>query len=298
MSLDEKFSEDVFKVKPQYICAVVAVVVAIFSLFVVRETETVFIVRFGKVVRQVENAGLYFKTPLIDHIVSFDKRILQVYSPAKEIIANDQKRLIVDAYAKYRIRNTKTFYETLRNEQGANARVSSMLDSIMRQVVATNPLASFLTTKRTQMMEDIQKLLAEQTKEFGIEIIDVRIIRADLPVENSDAIFKRMKTEREKEAQELRSQGKEEATIIMAEADKEAKEIKSKAEMEANKIIGKAEAEAINIHAKAFSKDERFYNFYRTMQVYQKTLPEQKIIISTKDNKFLKELKDSNGSKQ
>lgn len=297
MSFDKEFNENIFKVKPQHISVVVAVVVAIFSLFVVKETETVFIVRFGKVVRQVENAGLYFKTPLIDHIVSFDKRILQVYSPAKEIIANDQKRLIVDAYAKYRIRNTKTFYETLRNEQGANARVSSMLDSIMRQVVATNPLASFLTTKRTQMMEDIQKLLAEQTKEFGIEIIDVRIIRADLPVENSDAIFKRMKTEREKEAQELRSQGKEEATIIMAEADKEAKEIKSKAEMEANKIIGKAEAEAINIHAKAFSKDEKFYNFYRTMQVYQKTLPEQKIIISTKDNKFLKELKDSNSIK-
>ena len=297
MSFDKEFNENIFKVKPQHISVVVAVVVAIFSLFVVKETETVFIVRFGKVVRQVENAGLYFKTPLIDHIVSFDKRILQVYSPAKEIIANDQKRLIVDAYAKYRIRNTKTFYETLRNEQGANARVSSMLDSIMRQVVATNPLASFLTTKRTQMMEDIQKLLAEQTKEFGIEIIDVRIIRADLPVENSDAIFKRMKTEREKEAQELRSQGKEEATIIMAEADKEAKEIKSKAEMEANKIIGKAEAEAINIHAKAFSKDEKFYNFYRTMQVYQKTLPEQKIIISTKDNKFLKELKDGNSIK-
>ena len=166
-----------------------------------------------------------------------------------------------------------------------------MLDSIMRQVVATNPLLSFLSTQRGKMMDDIQKLLAEQTKEFGVEIIDVRIIRADLPVENSEAIFKRMKTEREKEAQELRSQGKEEATIIIASADKEAKEIKSNAEKEASKIIGKAEAKAIKIHSDAFSKDPKFYEFYKTMQVYQKTLPEQNIIISTKDNDFLKGLK-------
>ena len=282
-------------IKPQFVCAVVAILIAFFSLFIVQETETVFIVRFGKVVRQIDEAGLYIRTPFIDNIDSFDKRILQVYTPAKEIIASDQKRIIVDAYAKYRITNTKTFYETLRNEQGANIRISSMLDSIMRQVVATNPLLSFLSTQRGKMMDDIQKLLAEQTKEFGVEIIDVRIIRADLPVENSEAIFKRMKTEREKEAQELRSQGKEEATIIIASADKEAKEIKSNAEKEASKIIGKAEAKAIKIHSDAFSKDPKFYEFYKTMQVYQKTLPEQNIIISTKDNDFLKGLK--NGSK-
>ena len=281
--------------KPQFICVVVAILIAFFSLFIVQETETVFIVRFGKVVKQIDKAGLYIRTPFIDNIDSFDKRILQVYTPAKEIIASDQKRIIVDAYAKYRITNTKTFYETLRNEQGANIRISSMLDSIMRQVVATNPLLSFLSTQRGKMMDDIQKLLAEQTKEFGVEIIDVRIIRADLPVENSEAIFKRMKTEREKEAQELRSQGKEEATIIIASADKEAKEIKSNAEKEASKIIGKAEAKAIKIHSDAFSKDPKFYEFYKTMQVYQKTLPEQNIIISTKDNDFLKGLK--NGSK-
>lgn len=280
-----------FKVKPQFICIAFALIVCMFSIFVVRETETIFVVRFGKVVRQIDKAGLYFRTPLLDNIASFDKRILQVYSPAKEIIASDQKRLIVDAYAKYKITNTKAFYENLKNEQGANMRVSSMLDSIMRQVVATNPLSSFLTTQRAQMMDDIQKLLSEQTKGFGIEIIDVRIIRADLPVENSEAIFKRMKTEREKEAQELRSQGKEEATIIMAEADKEALEIKSKAQMEASKVIGKAEAEAIRIHSSAFSKDKEFYGFYRTMQVYKNTLPNQKIIISTKDNSFLSGIK-------
>lgn len=279
------------KLKPQFICIAVAVIFCIFSIFIVKETETIFVVRFGKVVRQVDKAGLYFRTPLVDSIASFDKRILQVYSPAKEIIASDQKRLIVDAYAKYKITNTKAFYESLRNENGANIRVSSMLDSIMRQVVATNPLNSFLTTQRSQMMENIQNLLAKQTKEFGIEIIDVRIIRADLPIENSDAIFKRMKTDREKEAQELRAQGKQEAMIIMAEADKEALEIKSKAEMEANKIKGKAEAEAIKIHNSAFSKDPKFYDFYRTMQVYQKTMPEQNMIISTKDNEFLQKLK-------
>ena len=297
MNVDERsFNVGFFNLlKPQFICVAVAILIAFFSLFIVQETETVFIVRFGKVVKQIDKAGLYIRTPFVDNIDSFDKRILQVYTPAKEIIASDQKRIIVDAYAKYRIINTKTFYETLRNEHGANVRISSMLDSIMRQVVATNPLLSFLSTQRGKMMDDIQKLLAEQTKEFGVEIIDVRIIRADLPVENSEAIFKRMKTEREKEAQELRSQGKEEATIIIASADKEAKEIKSNAEKEASKIIGKAEAKAIKIHSDAFSKDPKFYEFYKTMQVYQKTLPEQNIIISTKDNDFLKGLK--NGSK-
>ena len=278
-------------VKMQWLFLVLAVVAAMFSLFVVQETETTFVVRFGKVIRQIDSAGLYIKTPFIDNIATFDKRILQVYSPAKEVIANDQKRLIVDAYAKYKIVDTKKFYENLRNEQGANVRISSMLDSIMRQVVATNPLSSFLTTQRSQMMENIQTLLSNQTKEFGIDIIDVRIIRADLPVENSDAIFKRMKTEREKEAQELRSQGQQEATIIMATADKEAKEIRSKAQMEASKIMGKADAEAIKMYSRAFSKDPKFYEFYKTLEVYKNALPEQKIIISTKDNEFLKGLK-------
>ena len=278
-------------IKPQFIVIIFCVVISMFSLFVVQETETAFIVRFGKVIRQIDTAGLYVKAPFIDNIASFDKRILQVYSPAKEVIASDQKRLIVDAYAKYRIKNTKKFYESLRNEHGANIRISAMLDSIMRQVVATNPLSSFLTTQRSQMMENIQTLLTSQTKDFGIEVIDVRIIRADLPSENSEAIFKRMKTEREKEAQELRSQGKQEATIIMASADKEAKEIKSKAQMEANKIIGKAEGQAIKIYTSAFSKDQKFYEFYKTMDVYKKTMSDQNIIISTKDNEFLNRLK-------
>ena len=279
------------KVKRFFIVLCIILITGIFSLFTVRETETIFIVRFGKVIRQINNAGLYIKTPLIDKIAIFDKRILQVYSPAKEVIASDQKRLIVDAYAKYRIIDTKKFYETLRNEYSANLRISSMLDSIMRQVVATNPLSSFLTTQRGQMMEDIQKLLTEQTKEFGINIIDVRIIRSDLPSENSEAIFKRMKTEREKEAQELRSQGKQEATVIMASADREAKEIKSKALMEASRIKGKADAESTRIYSNSFSKDAKFYEFYKTLQVYKKSLPKQKILISTKDNEFLKILK-------
>lgn len=279
------------KIKPQYICLFVAVLFCFFSLFIVQETETAFIVRFGKVVKQIDKAGLYIKTPFIDHIASFDKRILQVYSPAKEVIANDQKRLIVDAYAKYKITDTKKFYESLRNEQGANMRISSMLDSIMRQVVATNPLSSFLTTQRAQMMENIQTLLTNQTKDFGIDIIDVRIIRADLPQENSEAIFKRMKTEREKEAQELRSQGKQEAIIIMASADKEAKQIKSTAQMNASKIMGRADAEATKIYSNAFSKDPKFYDFYKTMEVYKNTLPKQKIIINTKNNSFLDKLK-------
>lgn len=288
---EKELNFDTGKLKAQGLGAIIVVLALIFSLFTVQETETAFVVRFGKIVKQINDAGLYIKTPFIDHIATFDKRILQVYLPSKEVIANDQKRLVVDAYAKYKIVDAKKFYENMRNEQGANIRMSSMLDSIMRQVVATNPLSSFLTTKRSQMMENIQTLLADQTKDFGIKIIDVRIIRADLPVENSEAIFKRMKTDREKEAQELRSQGLQEATIIMASADKEANEIRSQAQMEASRIMGKADAVAIKTYSKAFSKDPKFYEFYKTLEVYKNSLPEQKIIISTKDNDFLKGLK-------
>ena len=282
---EKELNVDTGKLKAQGLGAIIVVLALIFSLFTVQETETAFVVRFGKIVKQINDAGLYIKTPFIDHIATFDKRILQVYLPSKEVIANDQKRLVVDAYAKYKIVDAKKFYENMRNEQGANIRMSSMLDSIMRQVVATNPLSSFLTTKRSQT------LLADQTKDFGIKIIDVRIIRADLPVENSEAIFKRMKTDREKEAQELRSQGLQEATIIMASADKEANEIRSQAQMEASRIMGKADAVAIKTYSKAFSKDPKFYEFYKTLEVYKNSLPEQKIIISTKDNDFLKGLK-------
>ena len=276
---------------PYWISFGVLVLFCITSLFIVRETETAFVVRFGKVVRQVDMAGLYFKTPLLDKAVVFDKRILQVYSPAKEVIASDQKRLIVDAYAKYKIVDTKKFYETLRNENGANVRISAMLDGVMRRIVATNPLSYFLTTQRGQMMENIQNLLAEQTKEFGITIIDVRIIRADLPVENSDAIFKRMRTDREKEAQELRSQGKQEATIIMASADKEAKEIKSKAQMEAQKIMGKADATATQIYAGAFAKDPKFFEFYKTMDVYKNAVSNKNVVLSTQNSELLNKMK-------
>ena len=296
LCMDKDKQSNVFNLQtsmktPYWFALGALVLFCITSLFVVRETETAFVVRFGKVVRQIDVAGLYVKTPLLDKVVDFDKRILQVYSPAKEVIASDQKRLIVDAYAKYRITDTKKFYETLRNENGANLRVSSMLDSIMRQVVATNPLSSFLTTQRSQMMENIQNLLATQTKDFGIEIIDARIIRADLPVENSDAIFKRMKTEREKEAQELRSQGQQEATIIMASADKEAKEIKSQAQMEANKIMGKADATATQIYARAFAKDPQFYEFYKTMSLYKQSLNKKDIILTINSNDALKGMK-------
>ena len=288
---EKELNFDTGKLKAQGLFAIIVVLALVFSLFTVQETETAFVVRFGKIVKQINDAGLYIKTPFIDQIATFDKTVFEVYLPSKEVIANDQKRLVVDAYAKYKIVDAKKFYENMRNEQGANIRMSSMLDSIMRQVVATNPLSSFLTTKRSQMMENIQTLLADQTKDFGIKIIDVRIIRADLPVENSEAIFKRMKTDREKEAQELRSQGLQEATIIMASADKEANEIRSQAQMEASRIMGKADAVAIKTYSKAFSKDPKFYEFYKTLEVYKNSLPEQKIIISTKDNDFLKGLK-------
>jgi membrane protease subunit HflC len=263
------------------------------SIFQVNEVETIFIVELGKVVRSIDKAGLHLKVPIIQDVVRFDKRILQVDLPAKEVIASDQKRLVIDAYAKYKINNTKIFYESVRNQFGANNRIASILDSVMRQVVATYPLISLLSTDREIIMRKIEDKLNEQTKQFGIDIIDVRIIRADLPIENSDAIFKRMISDRQKEAQELRSQGNQEAKIIMAKADRKAAEIKSQALMLSAKIRGQADANAAKIYSSTFSKDPAFYEFYQKLVSY-KAIEKNTIILGTKDNSFLDLIKKGN----
>jgi membrane protease subunit HflC len=262
-----------------------------FSLFQVNEVQTIFVVEFGKIVKTIDKPGLHLKLPLIQEIVIFDKRILEVYLPAREVIALDQKRLIIDAYTKYKIVDTKSFYETVRNESGAKNRISSVLDSVMRQVIAKYQLSSLLTEQRTEIMDKIQLLLSDNLSKFGIEVIDVRIIEAELPVANMDAMFQRMKTEREKEAKELRSQGLEEAKIIRAKADKKVITIKSEAQMKANVIKGKADAEATKIYTAAFSKDPEFYKFYKTLDIYQNTLKGKDMIIGIGNNNFFEILK-------
>ncbi len=256
------------------------------SFFIVKEAKTVFVVQFGKIVRRINQPGLYFKIPLIQGIVAFDKRILQIDSPAKEVIAVDQKRLIVDAFAKYRIVDTEKFFKSLFNEVLAIKKISSILDSSMRQTIAKYPLTALLTDKRNDIMLEIKQDLLLSTQEFGVEIVDVRIIRADLPLKNSDAIFERMIMAREKEAKQLRAEGDEEFVAIKANAEKEAKDITSSAYKQAQIIIGQADAKSAKIYSAAFSKDPEFFDFYKTMDFYKNSMHNINMYISSKSNIF------------
>ncbi len=274
-----------------YSICIVVIFVVVMSIFTVKETETVFVVQFGKVMRVVDQSGLHFRVPFIQDIVSFDKRINQVDSPAREVISLDQKRLIVDAYTKYKMINPQAFFETLKDEYGANSRITSILDSSMRQVVASYPLTAFLTAERQSIMERVKDLLIKQTASFGIKIIDVRIIRGDLPTENSESIFLRMKTAREREAGELRAQGSEEAIKIRSEADKMYRQTLAIAKMKAEQIMGKADGEAIKIYASVAKMDPSFFKFYLSMNAYRDSMSDGKktIVLGTK-SEFLKDL--------
>ena len=264
------------------------------SLFSVKETQTVFLVQFGEVVRTVESPGLQARIPLIQDIISFDKRLMQVDSPAREVISLDQKRLIVDAYAKYKITNPSMFYKTLRTTKSADTKITSILDSSLRQVVASNPFVALLSQERMEMMTEVQNILSKQTKDFGVEIVDVRIVRADLPVENSNAIFARMKTEREKEAMQLRAEGFEESEIVKANADREVRQLYANANMNSKMIKGKAEAKASSIYSDAYSKDVKFFEFYKSMDAYKTSLKANNTrIVMSSDDEFLKQLNNS-----
>jgi membrane protease subunit HflC len=261
------------------------------SCFTVKETETVFVVEFGKIRRTVTSPGLHLRVPFVQEIAVFDRRIFQVDSAEKEILSLDQKRLIVDAYCKYKIVQPDVFFKTLQNQVNAFSRISSILDSSMRQVVASFPLVALLSADRSKIMSMVLDLVVKQTAAFGIEVKDVRIIRADLPVENSEAIFIRMKTEREKEAKQLRAEGEEEAQVIKARADRSVREMVANAKMEAEIIVGRAEAEAAKIYAKAFSLDREFFNFYTSMNSYRKYFDKDNTsLIMTTKNSFFKEL--------
>jgi membrane protease subunit HflC len=263
------------------------------SLFTVKETQTAFVVEFGKIIRTVDKAGLNIKVPLLQEVVYFDKRIIQVDSPAREIIALDQKRLIVDAYLKYRITKPSIFFTTLKDQSSADSKITSILDSSMRQVVASYPLAALLSAQRADIMNKIRDIITKQTISFGVDIVDVRIIRADLPAENSESIFLRMRTEREKEAQELRAKGVEESTVIKSQVDRDGRIIKGKAQMEADIIMGSADAKASKIYAQAFSQDPDFFAFYRSMESYQKSInPDNTQLYLTSKHDYLKEMKD------
>jgi len=242
------------------------------SLFVVKETNQAIVLQFGDPKKVIVKPGLQFKIPFIQNVVYLDRRILNLDAPPEEVIASDQKRLIVDAYARFKIVDPLKFYISVGDERVARSRLSTIINSRIRSVLGKQSLATLLSEDRTKQMAIIQEGVNIEAQNFGIQIIDVRIKRADLPQANSEAIFKRMQTEREREAKEFRAKGAEMAVTITSTADKEVTVILANAKKQSEIMKGEGDGQRNRIFANAFGKDPEFFAFYRAMQAYEKAL--------------------------
>ncbi|WP_032139327.1 protease modulator HflC [Rickettsia tamurae] len=245
------------------------------SLFSVDQRQSAVVFQFGEAVRTIENPGLNIKIPFIQNVEFFDKRLLDVEVEAKELTAADGKRVIVDAYAKFQINNPVMFYKTVHDYQGVKIRLTRNLESSMRKVIGKISLSSLLSQERSNVMLNILNQVDGEAKSFGIDVVDVRILRADLPKENSAAIYRRMQTAREKEATQIRAEGQEESVRIRSKADKESKIIIAKAYRDAQIIKGDGDEKAAKIYNSAYSVDPEFYKFYRSLLVYKNSLKKE-----------------------
>ena len=260
-----------------------------FSVFIVKEVNQAIVLQFGDPKRIIMNPGINFKIPFIQNVVFLDKRILNLDTPPEEVIASDQKRLIVDAFARFQIIDPLKFYISVGNERVARSRLSTIINSRIRSVLGTQELQTLLSKDRSKQMASIQEGVNNEAENFGIKIVDVRIKRADLPQANSDAIYKRMQTEREREAKEFRAKGAEMAAEITANADKEVTVILANAEKSSQILKGEGDGRRNKIFADAFGQDPEFFAFYRAMQAYEKALigGETSLILSP-DSEFFK----------
>ena len=248
---------------------IVLLIVAYGTLFTVAQTRQALVVRLGQPIRVITEPGLNYKIPLIDSVIAIDKRILDLENPAQEVFASDQKRLVVDAFARYRIVDPLKFYQAVGSVDGANSRLSSLLNSALRRVLAEAELIQVVRDQREQLMARVREQLDSEAKAFGISVVDVRIRRADLPTENSQAVYQRMQTERQRQAQEFRSKGTQEAQEIRAKADRDVTVLLAEAQSKGEQVRGEGDAERNRIFAEAFGQDPEFFSFYRSMQAYE-----------------------------
>jgi membrane protease subunit HflC len=278
------------KVPKFIIPAIVVIGVVLFqSLFIVQEINQAIVLQFGDPKKIISKAGLNFKLPFIQNVVFLDKRILNLDNAPQEVIASDQKRLIIDAITRFQITDPLKFYISVGNERVARSRLSTIINSRIRGVLGTQELATLLSTDRTKQMAIIQSDVNKEAKSFGIKIIDVRIKRADLPPANSDAIYKRMQTEREREAKEFRAEGAEIAQKIRSTADKDVTVLLANANKKSEIMKGEGDGQRNKIFASAFGRDPQFFAFYRAMQAYETALigGETSMVLSP-DSEFFK----------
>lgn len=251
------------------IVGVLAAILLYASTFVVYQTQQALVLQLGKVRAMIDKPGLYFKIPGIENVVYVDKRILDLDLPAQEVIASDQKRLVVDAFTRYRVTDPLRFYQAVNSIAGANQRLSSIVNSTVRAVLADASFTDVIRTQRSGLMNRIRDDVNRQSLGLGIEVVDVRLRRADLPEANSQAVFQRMQTERQREAADIRAQGSQLAQTIRARADRDVTVIVAEANREAERIRGAGDGERNRIYAETYSRDPAFFSFYRSMQAYE-----------------------------
>jgi modulator of FtsH protease HflC len=273
-----------------------ALVVGYSSLFAVYQTQQALVVRLGNPVRIIDQPGLNFKLPFVDNVIAIDRRILDLEAPAQEVIASDQKRLVVDAFARYSIKEPLKFYQTVGTVDGANLQLSILLNSALRRVLGEATLTQVVRDQRDHLMARVREQLDNEAQAYGIDVVDVRIRRADLPEQNSQAVYQRMQTERQQEAAQFRAQGAQRAQEIRARADRDVTVLIADAQSKGEQTRGEGDGERNRIFAEAYGRDPGFFSFYRSMQAYETGLKSNDTRMLLKpDSEFFRYFVDPSG---
>ncbi|MBI3452985.1 MAG: protease modulator HflC [Rhodospirillales bacterium] len=279
------------------IVAAAVIIVSMSTFYMVDQRKQALVLQFGKPVRVVQEPGLKMKIPFVQDVTLFDRRLLDFDADAQEVIMADQKRLVVDAFARYRIVDPLRFFQTVGTEANMRARLSAIVIASTRNVLGQVPFAAVLTAKRADLMRQISDLVVGEATSFGIEVLDVRIMRADLHPDNSPAIFARMQTEREREAKQERAEGSETAQRIRAEAERDRTITLADAQRQAQILRGQGDADATRIFAEAFNLDGEFYAFYRSLQAYRQALTDgSATLVLTPDSEFFRFFREMRGT--
>jgi membrane protease subunit HflC len=260
------------------------------SLFTLDETELAIVTQLGKFVREVKQPGLHFKIPLIQKEHKFEARVMEYDAAAANIITDDKKHLVIDNYARWKIIDPLKFYQAVGNEFGAQSTLDDIVFSELREELARHTLTEIVSKNRQQIMDKVTEQCSQKASDYGIDVIDVRIKRADLPQDVTHSVFDRMKAERQRMAKKYRSEGEEEAVKVRAQTDKEKTILLADSYMKAEKLKGKGDAEAIRIYAEAYKKDPEFYSFVRTLEAYENSLSEGTTIVLPSDSEFFQYL--------
>lgn len=255
----------------------------------VNEWQQALVIQLGKPVeRGADEPGLYFRIPFIEEVVYFDKRLLEYDAQPREVLTIDKQQIVIDNYSRWRIIDPLRFYQTVRNEVGAQSRLDDILYSNLRENLGRHTLGEIVSDKRSELMVQVARRSDEKMREFGIQVVDVRIKRADLPLQNQQNVFNRMQTERERQAMKFRAEGEEEARKVRSQADKEVEILMAEARRDAEILKGEGDALAVKIFADAYGRDPEFYRFVRTLEAYRRSLDSGTTVVLSADSEFFR----------